>query len=376
MEKRLESPITGGIMTLEWEERKMTFRKESYKVMFPFYKCHDTGEQFTTTESDGVWLAQLRNQYCQKYGIPYTDEIVRIREKYGLSAAMMSEILGFGANQWRKYEQEEIPNVSNGRMIRSIMNPKVMLDILNNAKPSLREKDYVRISKKIESTIRNSDKDRQSEYDTSRIFSTYRGIENGYAPLSLERLKNILLYVISKCGETWYTKMNKILFYIDFTSYRDLGMAISGLQYRAIDYGPVPEHFARVKQTDTMKRKQFVKGIEQIALEGAIQIFHDLHTGLEEIVVGAVGELQFEVLTYRLKNEYNVDVSLEVLPYEYIRWIENPEEHKPSEISGTSDMKIISDMKDRPLLLFAHEWSINMVLERNKGLKLMEFSKN
>lgn len=246
MEKILESPITGGIMTLEWEERKMTFRKESYKVMFPFYKCHDTGEQFTTTESDGIWLAQLRNQYCQKYGIPYTDEIVRIREKYGLSAAMMSEILGFGANQWRKYEQEEIPNVSNGRMIRSIMNPKVMLDILNNAKPSLREKDYVRISKKIESAIRNSDKDRQSEYDTSRIFSTYRGIENGYAPLSLERLKNILLYVISKCGETWYTKMNKILFYIDFTSYRDLGMAISGLQYRAIDYGPVPEHFARV----------------------------------------------------------------------------------------------------------------------------------
>lgn len=246
MEKRLESPITGGIMTLEWEEREMTFRKESYKVMFPFYKCHDTGEQFTTTESDGVWLAQLRNQYCQKYGIPYTDEIVGIREKYGLSAAMMSEILGFGANQWRKYEQEEIPSVSNGRMIRSIMNPKVMLDILNNAKPSLEAKDYARISQKIESAIRNSDQYKQDEYETSRIYSASRGIENGYAPLSLERLKNILLYVISKCGETWYTKMNKILFYIDFTSYRDLGMAISGLQYRAIDYGPVPEHFARV----------------------------------------------------------------------------------------------------------------------------------
>lgn len=136
-----------------------------------------------------------------------------------------------------------------------------------------------------------------------------------------------------------------------------------------------PEHFARCKQADTMKRKQFVKGIEQIALEGAIQIFHDIHTGMEEIVVGVVGELQFEVLTYRLKNEYNVDVTLEILPYEYIRWIENYQEIKINEIQGTSDMKVVSDMKDRPLLLFTHEWSIKMVLDRNPNLRLLEFSK-
>ena len=69
-----------------------------------------------------------------------------------------------------------------------------------------------------------------------------------------------------------------------------------------------PEHFARVRQVDTMKRKQFVKGINQIAQEGAIQIFQEFHTGMEEIIVGVVGVLQFEVLKYRLKNEYNVDI--------------------------------------------------------------------
>ena len=137
-----------------------------------------------------------------------------------------------------------------------------------------------------------------------------------------------------------------------------------------------PEHFARCKQIDTMKRKQFVKGIEQIALEGAIQIFRDSNSGMEEIIVGVVGELQFEVLVYRLKNEYNVDVKLDVLPYEYIRWIKNYDEIKVSDIQGTSDMKVVNDMKDKPLLLFAHEWSINMVLERNKDLILEEFSKN
>ena len=137
-----------------------------------------------------------------------------------------------------------------------------------------------------------------------------------------------------------------------------------------------PEHFARVRQIDTMKRKQFIKGISQIAQEGAIQIFQEFNTGMEEIIVGVVGVLQFEVLEYRLKNEYNVDIKLEPLPYEHIRWIENPEEINMSRIVGTSDMKKIKNLKDNPLLLFVNSWSVNMVLERNEGLKLSEFGKN
>ena len=137
-----------------------------------------------------------------------------------------------------------------------------------------------------------------------------------------------------------------------------------------------PEHFARVRQMDTMKRKQFIKGISHIAQEGAIQIFQEFNTGMEEIIVGVVGVLQFEVLEYRLKNEYNVEIKLEQLPYEYIRWIENPEEIDVNRIVGTSDMKKIKDLKDNPLLIFVNSWSVNMVLERNEGLKLSEFGKN
>ena len=137
-----------------------------------------------------------------------------------------------------------------------------------------------------------------------------------------------------------------------------------------------PEHFARVKQIDTMKRKQFVKGIEQIAMEGGIQVFNDLNSGMEDIIVGVVGELQFDVLMFRLTNEYNVQAKIEKLPYSYIRWIENFKDIKIEEINGTSDMKIVKDMNDRPLLLFSHELSIRTVLDRNKNLELSEFSKN
>ena len=136
-----------------------------------------------------------------------------------------------------------------------------------------------------------------------------------------------------------------------------------------------PEHFARVRQVDTMKRKKFVKGINQIAQEGAIQIFQEYNTGMEEIIVGVVGVLQFDVLKYRLENEYNVEIRLDTLPYEYIRWIEN-EEIDMDKLKGTSDMKKIKDLKDRPLLLFVNSWSIRMVEERNEGLILSEFGRS
>jgi peptide chain release factor 3 len=136
-----------------------------------------------------------------------------------------------------------------------------------------------------------------------------------------------------------------------------------------------PEHFARVRQVDTMKRKQFMKGINQIAQEGAIQIFQEFNTGMEEIIVGVVGVLQFDVLKYRLKNEYNVEIILENLPYEHIRWIENTDIDL-DRLTGTSDMKKVKDLKGRPLLLFVNSWSIGMTLDRNEGLELSEFGRS
>lgn len=136
-----------------------------------------------------------------------------------------------------------------------------------------------------------------------------------------------------------------------------------------------PEHFARVRQIDTMKRKQFVKGVMQIAQEGAIQIFQEYNSGMEEIIVGVVGVLQFDVLKYRLENEYNVEIRLENLPYEHIRWIENKDVDL-DKLTGTSDMKKIMDLKGNPLLLFVNAWSVGMTLDRNKGLSLSEFGRN
>ncbi len=136
-----------------------------------------------------------------------------------------------------------------------------------------------------------------------------------------------------------------------------------------------PEHFQRVRSRDTMKRKQFLKGMEQIAQEGASQIFKTPYSGMEEVIVGVVGTLQFDVLEYRMRSEYNVELYVEGLPYEYLRWLETDDgEHVREDdlILGT-DVKLVEDYKGNQLLLFASQWAINWTAERNKNLTLLEF---
>ncbi len=136
-----------------------------------------------------------------------------------------------------------------------------------------------------------------------------------------------------------------------------------------------PEHFARVRHKDTMKRKQFVKGAEQIAQEGAIQIFREPFSGMEEVIVGVVGVLQFEVFQHRMLTEYNVEIILEQLPYSYIRWIDKSPVDDVKELNISSDTKLVQDFRDNFLLLFTSEWNIRWAYDKNEGLELSDFNR-
>lgn len=145
-----------------------------------------------------------------------------------------------------------------------------------------------------------------------------------------------------------------------------------GLTFAGIPSFPA-EHFARVSAKDTMKRKQFLKGITQLAHEGAIQVYQEPDIGIEEFVVGAVGVLQFEVLEYRLKNEYSVDLKLQQLPHRHARWIVSaPTE--PNRLNLTSSTKLVRDSRGNPVLLFENEWSVQWAKDKNKGLELSDIS--
>ena len=240
------SPLTGKPMRVVYEPDTMTFRGEKFDCIYTSYRDDESGESFTTTESDSAWWNQVTNQYRAKYGIPYTDEIIDVRKRYGISAAKMSQILGIGVNQYRLYEQGEVPSVSNGRMIRSVMNPKVMLEMVESSKNEMSKSEYARMVCKVKAVIAESEAYKLEQYEMRRLFSVPRGAENGYAQISIDRLKNILLFFISKGNGVFFTKMNKLLFYADFMAYRVTGKSVSGLAYKAIAHGPVPVRWDRI----------------------------------------------------------------------------------------------------------------------------------
>ena len=250
----------------------VTYRGEEYPCVVTLFQDEDGGEPFTTTESDTVWFNQVTNQYRAKYGIPYTDEIIALREKYGLSATKMSAILGFGVNQYRLYEMGEVPSESNGKLIRSAMNPRTFLDLVNDSRHQLTDREYAKITARVKEVINQIPAWYEERGAVGRIFRTHRGVENGFAPQSTVRLKNLLLYIIEQMGEVFQTKMNKVLFYIDFLSYRESGMAISGLAYNAIDFGPVPQRWDRVYSAfdEIVPQPKLVRDQESTALTASV----------------------------------------------------------------------------------------------------------
>ncbi len=138
-----------------------------------------------------------------------------------------------------------------------------------------------------------------------------------------------------------------------------------------------PEHFAEISASDSLKRKQFLKGMEQLAQEGTIQMYKEPDIGTETFVVGVVGILQFDVLEQRLKDEYHVKIRKTMLNYRYARWVHFTEEadtRDPEELNLTSTTLLVLDHHGDPVLLFESDWALSWALERNKGLKLLEIN--
>ena len=132
-----------------------------------------------------------------------------------------------------------------------------------------------------------------------------------------------------------------------------------------------PEHFAVVEQIDSMKRKQFAKGMEQIAEEGAIRIFLEPGMGLERVVVGVVGVLQFDVLEFRMESEYGVKYRRSDLPHTLIRYL--PEGVDPASLKLMQATRRVTDLKGRNYLIFTADYEIRWAEEKNPGLTLIEF---
>lgn len=241
----MKSPITGKEMKLTHEMRAVNYRKETLEIPYQFYLCEDTKEQFTTSSLDDFNLALLHNAYRAKYNLPFPDEIKNIRTKYDLSASRIAEILGFGTNVYRKYENGEVPSLSNARLIQTIENPASFAELLERWEAPdepIKEK----VTKRVQRLVIDQELNRFSiDFDNYLMGEEKPDEFTGYCRPSMPKLTEMVVF-FSSLKECYKTKMNKLLFYSDFEMYRKHGQSISGTRYRAIPYGPVPEKYQSI----------------------------------------------------------------------------------------------------------------------------------
>jgi transcriptional regulator with XRE-family HTH domain len=238
----MKSPFSGKEMVIVKEWRTLSFRKEEFKVLFHSYQCKETGEQFEDDAFAQLNYIQLVNQYRVKYNIPFPEQIISIREKYNLSAAKMSEILGFGTNGYRQYEGGEVPNQSNAKLIHLADDPHEFKKLLNFC-TTLDNKIIEKIHKTIDNLLEEQKKYKFEKQLENYFFGTcFPTNLTGYKTPDFRKFSEMVVFFTEKL-EPWKTKLNKLLFYADFNMYRQSGFSMSGVQYRAISMGPVPNNF-------------------------------------------------------------------------------------------------------------------------------------
>ena len=177
--------------------------------------------------------------------IPFPDEIIKIREKYGLPASKMSAILGFGANSYRQYEAGEMPSISNARLIQMVDDPKKFIDIVelcdlpdDKTKAQYIQKAQLLIEERKRNIFNFNLKDYLLGNHLADIYSGYRNP-------NFEKFTEMVVY-FSEQVQPFKTKMNKLLFYADFLMFKQNCFSISGMRYKAIDMGPVPHNFQSI----------------------------------------------------------------------------------------------------------------------------------
>lgn len=263
------------------ETRTTTFRKEEFTYIHTGI-IDEVGDTWTTTELDQANLFQVYNEYRTRHGIPFPDQIVGLREHYGLSAAKMSQILGFGINQYRMYEDGEVPSLSNARTLLAAGEKDLFKSFVEAAKSEMSDSEFNRVLRKIDEA--------DGDYEMTVSPNEF----TGYRAVSIAKITSAIKRFLYVMGPIFVTKMNKLLFYADFMHYKHQGYGITGLTYRAMQYGPVPEDWGKIYSSlpgVLMEEFVYPSGQSGVQLKSETPTETNMLSGPEQEVIDRVCEL-------------------------------------------------------------------------------------
>ena len=205
--------------------------------------CDNCGERIYVSELENENLKNLYQKYREMSGIISPEEIVKFRQDYGISQRELVAILDWGKMTINRYERGSLPNQSHSEILKLIINNesyfrKKVEDAYKSGR--ITERTYTEILTSVGKEL-NTTQEFGIETLIKSTLSHNPSIYNGFRKFDLERLENLIGYIASRVNNLYKTSLNKYLWYIDFSNYKNNLKSITGLRYARFTYGPIIE---------------------------------------------------------------------------------------------------------------------------------------
>jgi putative zinc finger/helix-turn-helix YgiT family protein len=205
--------------------------------------CQKCGEKIFDEERDSRNLEKAYSHYREKHNLLSPDKIRTIRDKYGLSQRALARLLGWGEITIHRYENGAIQDNVHDSLLRLIEDPENMQKFLEANRNKLPSYTAARLEKRIADFLQE-DKEQAFQVCFERLVShQHVDLTSGFKEYDLEKLKNMILYLVKRLGGVLKVKLNKLLWYCDFLYFKESSVSITGAQYVRIKLGQVPDHY-------------------------------------------------------------------------------------------------------------------------------------
>ena len=253
IERHRDMTCTKSLLCPEcWEEVDATYeirhhveqvRGVTVEADIEHYVCPKCGESIGWAPIVDKGLHKLYHAYQEKMGLMLPEEIVALRKKYGFSQRVLAAILDIGVASLQRYERGCLASDSHAQLLANARDPRFLLKCLERGARKLSDEERAKAC----DTVRKRGLSRV-DYAVVRLnvldeIAKEKTLDTGMRAFDSDRMRETVVYLARHVRDLYRTKLNKVLFYLDFSAYRDEGVGFTGLRYARADYGPVPDQY-------------------------------------------------------------------------------------------------------------------------------------
>lgn len=233
-ERETELEIVRGTETIK-------VRGDVIPVELEYFRCQECNTEFRDPKASEDPLEKAYEAYRRIHGMVSPETLKGFRSQYSLTQQELSDLLGWGGATLSRYENGALQDEAHDTVLKMIMDPKHLLDVVTARPGALGETKRQQLTKLLQTLVR------EAEQSIPRMLEDVLGVYepdeySGYVRLNVTKLLNAMIYFCLG-DEVPKTKLNKLLFYADFKHFKDYTVSITGAQYAHLPYGPAPDRY-------------------------------------------------------------------------------------------------------------------------------------